>query len=67
MTLIDFDLNLWDSRKIRNFKNVSTLIRTEPREEELTDILVSFFKENGIERGIKNWRNTLDIYIDSLE
>ena len=43
------------------------MITTVPKEEELTEILVSFFKESGIERGVKNWRNSLDIYIDSLE
>ena len=64
---MDFDLNYWDSRKKRNFKDVGKMITTVPKEEELTEILVSFFKESGIERGVKNWRNSLDIYIDSLE
>ena len=67
LTLINFDLNFWDTRRIRRFKNMNKLISTIPKEEELTEIIISFFKENGIERGIKNWRNTLDIYIDSLE
>ena len=53
--------------KKRNFKDVGKMITTVPKEEELTEILVSFFKESGIERGVKNWRNSLDIYIDSLE
>lgn len=67
MTLINFDLNYWDSRRIRRFKNMSRMISTVPKEEELTEIIISFFKESGIERGVRNWRNTLDIYIDSLE
>ncbi len=33
----------------------------------MTFILVSFFKESTIERGLKNWRNNVDIYVDSLE
>jgi hypothetical protein len=29
--------------------------------------LVAFFKESSIEKGIKNWRNNVDIFVDSLE
>ena len=63
----EFDLNFWDSRKIRRFHNSESMIETMPKEEDLTDILVSFFKKNGIDESIRNWRNTLDPYIDSLE
>ena len=65
--LDEFDLNYWDGGKIRRFPHSEKMIETAPKEEDLTDIIASFFKESGIERGIKNWRNTLDIYIDSLE
>lgn len=42
------------------------MIEITPFEEELTEILVAFFKECGIEKGIKNWRNNVDIFVDSL-
>ena len=32
MTLIKFDLNYWDSHKIRRFKNMDLMISTGPRE-----------------------------------
>ena len=28
---------------------------------------MAFFKECGIEKGIKNWRNGVDIFVDELE
>ena len=65
--IYQFDLNFWDLQQMRRFKNPEEMITPVPKEEELTEILISFFKESGIERGIKNWRNSLDIYIDSLE
>ncbi len=43
------------------------MIDITPFEEELTEILVAFFKESSIEKGIKNWRNNVDIFVDSLE
>jgi hypothetical protein len=43
------------------------MIEIAPFEEELTDILVAFFKECGVEKGIKNWRNGVDIFVDELE
>jgi hypothetical protein len=43
------------------------MIEIAPFEEELTEILVAFFKESSIEKGIKNWRNNVDIFVDSLE
>jgi hypothetical protein len=43
------------------------MIEITPFEEELTEILVNFFRESSIERGIKNWKNNVDIFVDSLE
>ena len=48
MTLDQFDLNYWDGRKMRRFSNSEKMIEPVPKEEELTDIIVSFFKESGI-------------------
>lgn len=62
-----FDLNLWDSNRIREYENSVDMIEITPFEEELTEILVAFFKESSIEKGIKNWRNNVDIFVDSLE
>ena len=28
---------------------------------------MSFFKQSGIERGVRNWRGTLDLYVEGLE
>jgi hypothetical protein len=64
--LLKFDLNYWDSSRIREFENSEDLIEITPFEEELTEILVAFFKESSIEKGIKNWRNNVDIFVDSL-
>lgn len=65
--LLKFDLNLWDSNRIREYENSVEMIEIAPFEEELTEILVAFFKESSIEKGIKNWRNNVDIFVDSLE
>lgn len=66
-TLADFDLNYWDNNQLRNFVNCQEMVRIIPQQSDLTLILLSFFKGCTIERGIKNWRNDVDIYIDSLE
>lgn len=64
--LLKFDLNFWDLNKIREFEDSVDLIEIAPFEEELTEILVAFFKESSIEKGIRNWRNNVDIFVDSL-
>lgn len=28
---------------------------------------MAFFKESAIEKGVRNWRNNVDIFVDSLE
>lgn len=64
--LLKFDLNFWDCNRIREYDNSVDMIDITPFEEELTEILVAFFKESSIEKGIKNWRNNVDIFVDSL-
>ena len=66
-TLSDFDLNYWDKNQYRTFDKCEEKVSITPQENDLTFILVSFFKESTIERGLKNWRNNVDIYVDSLE
>lgn len=64
--LLKFDLNYWDINKIREYSNSVEMIEIAPFEEELTEILVAFFKDSAIEKGVKNWRNNVDIFVDSL-
>ena len=52
---------------MRDFENSVEMIEITPFEQELTDILVAFFKESAIEKGVRNWRNNVDIFVDSLE
>lgn len=66
-TLDKFDLNYFEKDEVRLFHNAEDAVAVVPKEEELTEILVSFFKDSSIERGVKNWRNTVDIYVEALE
>ena len=62
-TLDKFDLNYWEKEEVREFPTATNVVTIIPKEEELTELLVSFFKDSSIDRGIKNWRNHVDIYV----
>ena len=42
------------------------MVGINPIDEQLIDILASFFKDSSIERGVKSWRNNVDVYVDAL-